>query len=78
MSDLKWISAVNTMPLHTAFSSAPAATYAPRRRVIRLLQLWRERARLHPQLCELDDYILRDIGLTRDALLQESARLYWR
>jgi len=45
---------------------------------MRLLQLWRERTRSHPQLCELDDYILRDIGLTRDALLCESTRPYWR
>ena len=83
MSDLKWISAVNTMPLQKTPGSARSTTYAPRRnsvlrRVKRLLQLWRERKRSHPQLCELDDYILRDIGLTRDALLCESTRPYWR
>ena len=83
MSDLNWIAAANTMPSQTTFGSARSATYAPRRnsvlrRVIRLLQLWRERTRSHPQLCELDDYILRDIGLTRDALLCESTRPYWR
>ena len=83
MSDLNWISAANTMPLQTTLASAWSPTYAPRRnsvlrRVIRLLQRWRERMRSHPQLCELDDYILRDIGLTRDALLCESTRPYWR
>ena len=83
MSDLNWISAANTMPLQTTLASAWSATYAPRRNsvlrpVIRLLQRLRERMRSHPQLCELDDYILRDIGLTRDALLCESTRPYWR
>ena len=83
MSDLNWIAADNTIPSQTTFGSAPSATYAPRRnsvlrRVIRLLQLRRERTRSHPQLCELDDYILRDVGLTRDALLCESTRPYWR
>ena len=83
MSDLNWIAATNTMPSQTTFGSAQSAKYAPRRnsilrRVIRLLQLWRERTRSHPQLCELDDYILRDVGLTRDALLCESTRPYWR
>ena len=83
MSDLNWISAANTMPLQTTFASAWSATYAPRRnsvlrRVIRLLQRWRERMRSHPQLCELDDYMLRDIGLTREALLCEATRPYWR
>ena len=83
MSDLNWISAANTMPLQTTPVSARSARYAPCRNsvlkgVIRLLQLWRERARSHPQLCELDDYMLRDIGLTRDALLCESTRPYWR
>ena len=81
MSDLNWIAADNTIPSQTTFGSAPSATYAPRRnsvlrRVIRLL--WRERTRSHPQRRELDDYILRDVGLTRDALLCESTRPYWR
>ena len=83
MSDLNWISAANTMLLQTTPVSARSARYAPGRnsvlrRVMRLLQRWRERTRTHPQLCELDDYILRDIGLTRDALLCESTRPYWR
>jgi len=83
MSDLNWISAANTMPLQTTPGPARSARYAPcrnsvLRRVMRLLQLWRERTRSHPQLCELDDYILRDIGLTRDTLLCESTRPYWR
>ena len=83
MSNLIWVSAANTMPFQTTLGSARSATYAPRRNsflrhVIRLLQRWRERTRSHPQLYELDDHILRDIGLTRDTLLCESTRPYWR
>jgi uncharacterized protein YjiS (DUF1127 family) len=67
-----------TMPLQTTLGPGAAATRQPRRnpahrRVIGLLQRWRERARTTPQLCELDDHILRDIGLTRDALLRKQA-----
>jgi uncharacterized protein YjiS (DUF1127 family) len=81
MSDLHWIAAANTMPLQTTLGSTHGRS--PRRdsvlrHVIRLLQRWRERARLRPHLHELYDYILRDIGLTRDALLCESTRPYWR
>ena len=59
------------------------ATQPPRcntilRRVIGLLRRWRERGRTRPQLCELDDHILQDIGLTRDALLREATGPLWR
>jgi uncharacterized protein YjiS (DUF1127 family) len=65
-----------TMPLQTTLGPGAAATRQPRRnpahrRVIALLRRWRECARTSPQLCELDDHILRDIGLTRDALLRK-------
>jgi uncharacterized protein YjiS (DUF1127 family) len=29
-------------------------------------------------LCQLDDHILQDIGLTRDALLREATKPFWR
>jgi uncharacterized protein YjiS (DUF1127 family) len=72
-----------TMPLQTTVGPARAATRPPRRntalrRVIGLLRRWRERAHSRPQLCELDDHILQDIGLTREALLRETARPFWR
>jgi uncharacterized protein YjiS (DUF1127 family) len=65
-----------TMSLQTTLGPGAAATRQPRRnpahrRVIALLRRWRERPRTSPQLCELDDHILRDIGLTRDALLRK-------
>ena len=71
------------MPLQTTLGLAQAAT----RRLaaiqfsgmsLGLLRRWRERAYSSRQLCELDDHILRDIGLTRDEVLHEAARPFWR
>ena len=78
--------AVNTtgktphMPLQTALAPAGANTRSPGRvtalrRVIGLLRRWQERVQSRPQLYKLDDHILRDIGLTREALLFEET---WR
>jgi len=72
-----------TMPLQTTLGLAQAATRPPRRNtalrnVLGLLRRWRERAYSRRQLCELDDHILRDIGLTRDEVLREAARRFWR
>ena len=49
------------------------------RQAISLLRRWRERMRMRRQarnLCELDDYVLQDIGLTRAELLWEAAKPY--
>jgi uncharacterized protein YjiS (DUF1127 family) len=72
-----------TRALQTTLGPARAATQPSRRnsvlqRVIGLLRRWRERAYSRRRLCELDDHILRDIGLTRDALLREATRPFWR
>jgi uncharacterized protein YjiS (DUF1127 family) len=68
-----------TIPLQTTFSPAQAATRPPRhntalRRVLSLLRRWWERACPRRQLRELDDHILKDIGLTRYALHRETTR----
>ena len=50
-------------------------------RAIGLLKCWRERMRSRQQvrrLCDLDDHLLQDIGLTRTALLSEVTRPFWR
>jgi uncharacterized protein YjiS (DUF1127 family) len=59
-----------------------AAISAPRRnaafrRAMGLLRLWRKHAHSRRRLCELNDHILQDIGLTRDALLREATRPVW-
>ena len=46
-----------------------------------LIALWRRRAAARRELkalCELDDYLLRDIGLTRAVLRCEATQPFWR
>jgi uncharacterized protein YjiS (DUF1127 family) len=71
-------------PPHMPPQTAPAVeqddTRSPRgftalQRITNLLRRWRERVLSRPRLYELDDHILRDIGLTREALLFEET---WR
>ena len=40
--------------------------------------LWAERARQRRQLAELDDYMLRDIGLTRADVASEIRKAFWQ
>ncbi len=61
------------MPLQTTLGLTRGATQLPwrnttLRRLMGLLRRWRERAHSRPDLCEVDDRILQDIGLKRDAL----------
>jgi len=60
----------------TSFVAAipPIRRNAGLRRVMGLLRDWRERAHSGRRLYELNDHILRDIGLTRDALLRGAPR----
>jgi uncharacterized protein YjiS (DUF1127 family) len=51
------------------------------RQVIGRLRRWRERMRSRRQLrmlCDLDDHILQDIGLTRSELLGGAEKPFWR
>jgi uncharacterized protein YjiS (DUF1127 family) len=51
------------------------------RRIARLILVWRERVRSRRQLgalSHLDDHLLRDIGLTREALVSEATKPFWR
>jgi uncharacterized protein YjiS (DUF1127 family) len=80
------------MQLQTTLSPGRAATRPPRRsstnirhntalqQLIGLLRRWRERSRARRQLarlCDLDDYILQDIGLTRSELRCEAKKSFW-
>jgi uncharacterized protein YjiS (DUF1127 family) len=60
----------------TSFVAAipPIRRNAGLRRVMGLLRDWRECAHSGRRLYELNDHLLRDIGLTRDALLREAPR----
>ena len=51
------------------------------RRVISFLRGWKERMRSRREirnLCDLDDHILQDIGLTKTALRYETEKPFWR
>ena len=45
---------------------------------VRTVWFWMERSRQRRALAELDDRLLRDIGLTRDEARRESSSLFWK
>jgi len=47
-------------------------------RVIDLILLWQERAHSRYRLAQLDERMLKDIGISRLDALQESAKPFWR
>jgi uncharacterized protein YjiS (DUF1127 family) len=48
------------------------------RAAVRTVLVWMERSQQRRALAELDDRLLRDIGLTREDALQECANPFWR
>lgn len=55
-----------------------AAPFAAMRHVLRVLSAWQRRFVDRRTLAELDDHMLRDIGLTRADLEMELLRPFWR
>ena len=55
---------------------APAA--APRAGVLALMREWLLRSRTRNEIAELDDHLLRDIGLTRADAMVEARKLFWQ
>jgi uncharacterized protein YjiS (DUF1127 family) len=63
-----------------------AAPPQPRRLLLALrssdlaatLRVWCSRHRQRSALGELDDHLLKDIGVTRDEALRETAKPFWR
>jgi uncharacterized protein YjiS (DUF1127 family) len=47
------------------------------RRARALVATWRSRARQHQALARLDDRLLADVGLTREAQMVECSKLFW-
>ena len=45
---------------------------------VRVVWFWMERSRQRRALAELDDRLLRDIGLTRDEARRECANPFWK
>ena len=46
--------------------------------LLSLVFLWQDRMRQRHQLAEMDDYMLRDIGLSRADAERESRKHFWR
>jgi len=46
--------------------------------VVRVLSVWQARSTHRRVLAELDDHLLRDIGLTRADVQRELAKPFWR
>ena len=46
--------------------------------LVRLLLAWQERADERLRLREMDDHMLKDIGVSRADALRESAKPFWR
>jgi uncharacterized protein YjiS (DUF1127 family) len=53
------------------------APLGPIGRSIATIRRWRRRVRSRQQLRELNDHILKDIGLSRDAVAYEVAKPFW-
>jgi uncharacterized protein YjiS (DUF1127 family) len=45
---------------------------------IRALRVWRARRRQRQTLAALNDYLLNDIGVSRDEARREAAKPFWR
>ena len=75
---------MTVIPLHEISGprvGSRRARYAPpgvAQRVLWTLREWRQRARDRSQLAQLDDRMLRDIGLTRADAEFLSNKPYWR
>jgi uncharacterized protein YjiS (DUF1127 family) len=60
------------------YGDLPPLALRPRGRALAVLLRWRERARQRRQLREMNDHLLRDIGITRAEAQAEAERPFWR
>lgn len=81
--------ASRTLPTGLAPRSSPrrlpGARFFPRRSLaaaavalVRLLLLWQERSNERLRLRELDDHMLKDLGISRSQAVRESEKPFWR
>ena len=45
---------------------------------VRTVRIWMARSRQRNELAELNNYLLDDIGVTREEALREAAKPFWR
>lgn len=60
-----------------AFRARTAAQASPTGHGLGTIQLWVERSRQRSILRQLDEHLLRDIGLSREEALREAAKPFW-
>lgn len=76
-------------PGHTALTGKPLYenlpalglrphAVGPLRRIARTMVLWHERSRQRRRLLDLDDHLLRDLGLTRAEVEDEWQKPFWQ
>ena len=58
--------------------SRPAAASSPTAVVSATLRSWIARPRQRRDLAELEDHLLRDIGVSRHEALREAAKPFWK
>jgi uncharacterized protein YjiS (DUF1127 family) len=67
----------DTMPAHwPTHAAAPAAGWT--HSVSGLLARWLDASRSRRTLDDLDEHMLRDIGITRDEALREARKFFWQ
>lgn len=54
------------------------ATRSPFARAMAVVQTWLRRSRGRDDLAELDEHLLRDIGLTRSEVENERSKFFWQ
>ena len=48
------------------------------RRIAAIIRMWRRRAHSRQLLCELNDHLLKDIGVSRETACYEVGKPFWR
>ncbi|WP_327788166.1 DUF1127 domain-containing protein [Marinimicrococcus flavescens] len=67
-----------TLPPSRHIVSIQLRRRAPLRMIAGLIGLWLERSRQRRALRELDDRLLKDIGLSRGDVWAEASKPFWR
>jgi uncharacterized protein YjiS (DUF1127 family) len=57
---------------------APKSTTSLAQRLVDGVLAWQERARQRHALAALDDYLLRDMGISRADVVMETTKPFWR
>jgi uncharacterized protein YjiS (DUF1127 family) len=71
---------IGLRPLYPASGGLDTRAWVRRavNRLLRTLTTWHERSRQRQRLAELDDHLLRDIGITRAQAQAEFDKPFWR